>query len=201
MITLRVKNMDKFIDHLDYYFEQQEPMVYHKDGMKPHIDILCYKPTIKYPFYKLVTMGASDYKLSKKNTIGRFNEYMCFVDKETTDDEMNWYLELLAMIALFPFETGESLSYGHSIELPNDFDKNMKGAIFTLPMIIENPGILDCKLGFKHVKCLQIIPLTKDELDFKLKHGFAAIEVKFYPDDRANYHYLTERVRSFKVEL
>lgn len=193
--------MDRFIDHLDRYFEQSEPTVFHNDGMKnPHIDILCYKPTIKYPFYKLVTMGASDYKLSKKDTIGRYNEYMIFVDKEITNDEMIWYLDLLLMIALFPFETHESLSYGHSLELPEDKLGNMKGAIITMPMIIEDAGILNCKLGFKKVKCLQIITLTEEELDYKLKYGFEAIEIKFYPEDEKEAHYLTERVRSFKIE-
>ena len=62
---MKIKHMDKLINHFDYYFEQEEPKVYHNDNMYPHIDILRYKPTLKYPFYKLVTMGASDYKLSK----------------------------------------------------------------------------------------------------------------------------------------
>jgi hypothetical protein len=114
---------------------------------------------------------------------------------------MKWYLELLVMIALFPIESGESLSYRHSIELPSDFDDNMKGIIITMPMIIDNPGILNCKLGFRTVKCLQIIPLTKEELDYKLKHGFKSIELKFYPENKDNAHYLAERVRSFKIDL
>ena len=200
---MKLKHMDKLINHFDYYFEQEEPKVYHNDNMYPHIDILRYKPTLKYPFYKLVTMGASDYKLSKKDTIGRYNEYMVFVDKEATDDELRWYVDLLDMIALFPFESGESLSYGHSLELPSDFDDCMKGAVITMPMIIRNTGILKCKLGFREVICLQIIPLTKEELDYKLKNGFQAIEEVFYPSDKTekDYHYLAERVRSFKVDL
>lgn len=197
---MKVKHMDKLMDHLDFYFEQQEPSVYHSDFMIPHIDILKYEPTEKYPFYKLVTMGASDYKLSKINTIGRYNEYMVFVDKDATQQELMWHVELLTMIASFPFETNESISYRHSLELPDDENSNMKGVIITLPKVIKNAGILSCKIGFKTVKCLQLIPLTKEELDYKLKHGFDAIEKLFYPN-KGESHYLSEINRTFKLEL
>ena len=63
---MRVKQMDKLIKHFDTYFEQSDCTVLHPivdNGF--HIDVLVYKPTVEYPFWKLVTMGASDYKMLK----------------------------------------------------------------------------------------------------------------------------------------
>ena len=61
---MNVKEMNKFTKHCDKYFEQTDCMVIHPStDDKLHIDILLYKPSRKYPFWKLVTMGASDYKM------------------------------------------------------------------------------------------------------------------------------------------
>ena len=197
VIKMKARHMDKFIDHLNYYFEQEDPGVYHRDGMKPHIDILRYPPNDKYPFWKLVTMGASDCKLSKKGTIGRFNEYMLFVDEQVRTTELNWYLDLLVMIALFPFDTGESISYRHSLEFPADENEEMKGVVILLPQVIKNTGILHCKLGFKDVVCLQVMPITESEMKEKLMHGTKVLEDKFYPEN-GEYHFLAEQKRSFR---
>jgi len=93
---MKVKEMDKLIDHCNTYFEQSDPLVSHPVvDFGLHIDILLYKPNEKYPFWKLVTMGASDYKMPKApNTVGLYNEYMMFVaaDVDLMDKEtLNWY--------------------------------------------------------------------------------------------------------------
>lgn len=75
---MKTKEMDKLIQHCDTYFEQEDCMVLHPivdDGL--HIDVLLYKPNEKYPFWKLVTMGASDYKMPAiQNALGLQNEYI-----------------------------------------------------------------------------------------------------------------------------
>ena len=81
---MKNKEMDKLIKHFDTYFEQSDCTVLHPVvSGKLHIDVLLYKPSEKYPFWKLVTLGASDYKMPKReNTVGQFNEYIMFVDKD-----------------------------------------------------------------------------------------------------------------------
>ena len=73
---MKRKEMDKLIKHFDQYFEQKDCTILHPvvdDGY--HIDVLLYEPNKKYPFWKLVTMGASDYKMPKSpNSFGQFNE-------------------------------------------------------------------------------------------------------------------------------
>ena len=81
---MKNKEMEKFINHCDFYFEQSDCTVLHPvidTGL--HIDVLVYKPNTKYPFWKLVTMGASDYKMPAiQNTVGLYNEYMMVVDSD-----------------------------------------------------------------------------------------------------------------------
>ena len=89
---MKTKEMDKLIKHFDTYFEQDDSTVLHPivdDGL--HIDVLMYAPNEKYPFWKLVTMGASDYKMPPiQNTVGLNNEYIMFIDSEIdlTDKEV-----------------------------------------------------------------------------------------------------------------
>ena len=67
---MRLNEMNALIKHFDRYFAQTAPKVIHPledDGA--HVDVLIYEPNESYPFWKLVTMGASDYKMPKhRNT-------------------------------------------------------------------------------------------------------------------------------------
>lgn len=65
--------------HFDKYFEQSDCVVLHPivdDGF--HVDVLLYEPNEKYPFWKLVSTGASDYEMPKiPNTIGLLTNILC----------------------------------------------------------------------------------------------------------------------------
>ena len=122
---MKTKEMDKLTKHCDLYFEQNDCMVLHPvvdNGL--HIDVLVYKPNEKYPFWKLVTMGASDYKMPAcQNTVGLYNEYMMFVDEkiDLTDKEViNWYYNKLLLVATFAYYNKTHITYGHSFEWEND---------------------------------------------------------------------------------
>ena len=103
---MNTKEMDKLIKHFDTYFGQSEPRVLHSDGMVPHIDVLVYSPNEKYPFWKLCTMGASDYKMpAPKQALGNRNEYMMFIDPDLNlenREEISWYYNVLLGFANFP---------------------------------------------------------------------------------------------------
>ena len=94
---MKPKEMDKLIQHFDTYFKQSEPTVLHPIVMEPHIDALVYKPNEAFPYWKMVTMGASDYKMSAPiNSLGNRNEYMMFIDpsEDLTDKEVSdWYFK------------------------------------------------------------------------------------------------------------
>lgn len=196
---MRKKTREKLIEHFDKYFCQKTNDIIHNPAMTDfNIDVLFYEPNEKYPFYKLVTLGASDYKL-KGHVVEKRNEYMIFVDPSLNlrDKEvLQWYYQQLIVTARFPFLSKESISYGHTIDFQSDGD--MQGVLVMLPQIIEDVGILRCPISkYKRVACLQVMPITKEEMDAKLEKGAEWLEEKFYPIDEGELHYLAEKTRSF----
>ncbi len=192
---MNVRQMDKFTAHLDHYFEQTEPKVLHPTvDAKPHIDMVIYEPTEKYPFWKLVTMGASDYKMPHANpTLGNRNEYMIFVDPDvdmTNQDIAWWYYCKLRMVADYPQFAKSHITYSHSFEWENDDPEDEAvGAFLEFPQVIENTGILRCKLGmFKTVVCLQVVLLCKQQLEMLAEIGAEQFSNYLYPEDGTETH-------------
>mgnify|MGYP003315154190 CR=1 FL=1 len=202
---MKTKEMDKLIKHFDTYFEQNDSTVLHPivdDGL--HIDVLMYKPNGKYPFWKLVTMGASDYKMPPiQNTVGQYNEYIMFVDSEVDledKDVLIWYYSKLLTVATYAYFNKIHITYAHSFEWENeDPDDEMVAAFIEFPQIIATPAILKCKLGLtKTVACLQVVLLNKDELEKLMQIGPMAFSEYLYPENEPTAHFLTERHRSEK---
>lgn len=195
--------MKKFTAHCEKHFGQPTDIVLHptKEGM-PHIDVLRFAPTEKYPFWKLVTMGASDYKMPKlKSSLGDRNEYMIFIhpEEDLTDRTVtSWYYNILLGIANYSASTQTALTYAHSIEWGEpESGCDMEGAFFEFPQMIETTDILRCKLGlFKTVVCLQAITLTRAEIDHLLAVGPQEFSNFLYPEDESHPHFLCEKKRS-----
>ncbi len=202
---MKIKEMERLTRHMDHYFGQSDSLVLHPivdNGF--HIDVLLYKPTERYPFWKLVTMGASDYKMPKiPNTFGLFNEYMMFVDQDEdlSDREVvAWYHAKLMMIASYAKFYHTHITYGHSFEWENqDPQDEMIAAYVEMPQIIPDVGVLRCKTGlFKTVICLQTVLLNKADLDQLSKIGSQAFSEYLYPEHEGKPHFLSERHRSEK---
>ena len=197
------KEMDKLIAHFDTYFEQNDCMVLHPAVTEgPHIDVLLYEPNEKYPYWKLVTMGASDIKMKENFSLGNRNEYVMFVDQsEDMKDQsvVQWYYKSLLTVALYPYYEQIGISYGHSIEWEPEEGEEMMAAFLEFPQVIENPSVLRCKVGMlKTVVCLQIILLNREERDYLLKIGSPEFSNYLYPENGERGHFLCERKRSDK---
>lgn len=202
---MNTNEMKKLEKHFDKYFEQSDCIVVHPivdNGL--HIDVLLYKPNGKYPFWKLVTMGASDYKMPKiPNSFGVFNEYIMFVDK---DEDLNdrevvsWFHSKLVMIASYAKFYNTHITYGHSFEWENDDPEDeMIAAFIELPQVIPDVGMLRCKMGMlKTVVCLQTVLLNKNDLNQLMEIGPQAFSEYLYPENGEKQHFLSERHRSEK---
>ncbi|MBQ9416632.1 MAG: suppressor of fused domain protein [Clostridia bacterium] len=199
---MNTKEMDKLMDHFSKYFEQGDPMILHPIVMEPHIDILIFEPTRKYNFWKLVTMGASDYKMNGRNSLGNRNEYMMFIDADENLDNQNildWYRDQLLEVALYPFAHNGFLSYGHSVEWTPEADEEMVGAFLEFPQVIEDSGILRCKLGLlKTAICLQVTLLNKSEMEQLLTIGPQQFSEYLYPEGKGKWHFISQRKRDEK---
>ena len=200
---MKQKEMEKLTNHFDRYFEQSDCVVLHPlVDVGYHIDVLLYKPNQKYPFWKMVTMGASDYKMpDAPNSVSQYNEYIMFVDAHENlndADVVHWYYDKLIMIAAFVREHQTNITFWHSFEWKNeDPAEEMMAAFIDFPQIIEDVGILRCKLGmFKTVACLQAVLLNKSDLDKLKEIGPKAFSNYLYPEEDEKHHFLSERHRS-----
>ena len=202
---MKLKDMDRLIAHFDRYFEQTDCMILHPAVENEyHIDVLLYKPNKRYPFWKLVTMGAGDYKMpAADNTISRYNEYIMFVsESEDLDDKeiLRWYHDKLMVVATFAYIEKTHVTYGHSFEWENDDPEDeMIAAFIGFPQIIGDVGVLRCKLSmFKTVACLEMVLLNRAELDRLLDVGPESFDSFLYPEGDGAAHFLCEKHRSEK---
>ncbi len=198
-----VKGVVKLTRHFDSFFRQKNEYVLHPVLMTdPHIDTLLYEPNDSYPYWKLVTMGASDYQMpAPKNALGDRNEYIMFIDpKEDLKDKrvLDRYVQYLMEVALYPVANRCFISYGHSLEWTVEEGMEMAGAYLEMPQLIPDPAVMRCKLGlFKTAICLQVVLLTKAEIDRLLEIGPERFSSWLYPDEPgAPRHFLSELTRS-----
>lgn len=193
------KEMDLLQAHYCRYFEQDNPLILHPSAPDAHIDILKFEPTEKYPFVKLATMGASEFRMKGKNPLGNRNEYMMFIDageKLNDNATLGWYLNKLADISLFAVLNETMVSYGHSLEW-NESGEEIVGAYLEMPQIIEDSGILRCRLGLlKTAVCLQATLLNQAEMDQLAKIGPQAFSEYLYPETGDRCHFLSQRHRT-----
>ena len=185
---MKNKEMNKLIKHFEYYFKQTCKNIYHDDvsgGI--HIDILLFEPNDQYPFYKLVTMGASDYAMPKVNsTLPNRNEYIIFLSKdvEVNSEDFNWYINFISYVSRYAFYENANISVGHSIELEPNSHSSFKNAFILFPQIIEDSWILRCQLGlFKTCACLQVMPITEIDNAKNLSIGPEEFHNYFYPEE------------------
>ena len=197
------KESEKLIQHFDTYFEQTDCTVLHPTiAMAPHIDGLLYAPTEKYPFWKLTTMGASDYKMpAPRKALGNRNEYIMFIDagEDMTDPAVaNWYYHQLLEVAFYAIGQRAFVTYGHSMEWGEEDGEEMIGAYLEMPQAIENVGLLRCDLSFfKTTVCLQVVLLNRAEMDKRMELGAEGFSYWLYPEEGKS-HFLCERHRSEK---
>ena len=202
-VLMKLSEMEKLTQHCNLYFEQTDPLVLHPIvDVGLHIDVLIYKPNEKYPFWKLVTAGAGDYKMpAVPNALGLHNEYMMFVasDVDLTEKEvLTWYYNKLLLVATFAYYNKTHISYAHSFQWKNeDPDDEMVAAFLEFPQILATAASVRCKVGmFKTLVCLQVVLLNQQDLDRLMELGPQEFSNYLYPEDGSRPHFLSERHRS-----
>ena len=191
--------------HIDHYFEQDECIVLHQidQSSDSHIDILKYKPTDKYPFWKLVAMGASNFRMPKvEKTLGDRNEYIMFICSNIDLDNeeiLRWYYNKLLTVANYSIENNVHLTYGHSIEFEKEEDSDIVCAYIDMPVAVDDPHILRCKLSFfKKTTCLEVVLLTKYDMDVLFEIGSKRFSMEYLSPEDRKPHYLSEKNRTIE---
>ena len=197
---MRTEAMDRWAEHCCHYFEQPSAdctVLHPTNHRKLHIDMLLFPPNEIYPFWKLATMGASDYKLPL--TFCRRNEFVMFIseDRDLREREtLTWYCDVLLSIALYPAENHIVMTAGHSIIWGRQEGTDMFGAFLSLPFAVKDTGFHRCSLGFsRETFCLQATLLTEEECKCLVSIGTQEFFHFLQPQGQPA-HFLSQRYRS-----
>ena len=107
-------------------------------------------------------------------------------------------VELLFMTAHY-HRTGSHLGLGHTVNFGKPWlDASIcDHGLISLPYL-DGPKLENLKVGFVQVKFLWLIPVTKEEVSFKKKHGLDALEEQF---DLAKLDYASPNRQSVIREI
>lgn len=170
--------------------------------MKP-ITTLVFEPTQDMPFWKLCTIGASDYLMPKRDIgwgrkANQRNEYMMLIDPEVEiSQEKTEWLSLNALLwatAEYAFNAKENLTVFDTIDM--QIKGKYCGTVLLLPEIFKSPSVVKCFISkHKYISIFQVMPISRELLNKKLKKGTNGIYwlmEQFYTHDD-DYHLIASK--------
>lgn len=170
--------------HIEHYYGNFEFVFHEKVSPDIHVDICLIPPSEECNWYTLVTMGMGAHLMNvpnqlKEEQLERAELVICLpeywkLDKEHLKDE-KWYwpIRLLKELARFPGENNTWLGWGHTVSYdgPLSYTTELCASILINPPC-GNVGGNTCTLpNGEEVNFYQVIPLYRDELEYKLKNG------------------------------
>jgi len=156
-----------------------------------HIDIHVVAPTPERDYYTLVTIGMSDRSMSVPSGLEeyRYTELMLCLPPDwplpqlyETDvaEEHYWPIRCLKSLAHFPHTYDTWLWASHTVpngDPPEAYAANTRlcGALISHPLLFGDDLITLRVRADKLVHFHSIIPIYKEEMDYKLEKGFDAL--------------------------
>jgi len=146
------------------------------ENMKP-ITTFVFRPSDEMPFWKLCTIGASDYLMPERDIgwgrkANRRNEYMMLIAPEVKVSETEWLFlnSLLWSTAEYAFAEQDTITVSDTIDM--GLDGKYCGIALLLPEIFKSPNIVKCFISKrKYISIFQVMPITRELLSKKLRKG------------------------------
>lgn len=193
------ENIDAISNHIETHIGPIESVFHEILSDQVHIDVHWVKPTSKNPFHVLVTSGMSDKAMNVPAEIDAPKYLELFVllppdwkieakNHETmenvfSDENAYWPIRWLKTIARFPHSYNTWVGWGHTIpngENADPFaDSTKLGCMMLLPSFMLPESFFELKTDKKTINFFCLLPLYKEEMDFKLKNGSNKLLEKF----------------------
>lgn len=173
--------LDVVENHIQEHFGDF-PTVFH-EIVSPdiHCDVYVISPTEENNFYTLCTVGMGAHIMSLPDDLdsAEFGRAELFItlppEWKVGDDENQWFwpVGLIKGLARLPINNDTWLGWGHTIDNQSNFADNTQlcGSILLNPVVYDKEAS-ECVLpnGDK-VNFYQVIPLYRDEMEYKIEHG------------------------------
>lgn len=179
--------------HMERYFGSADFV--HREPASPwgQVDVNLIPPSDEHPWFTLVTQGMGARAFRDEEGEEQRCELLMTLPPDWADSTEDWQrpdrfwpLHLLRLLARFPFVTGEPIDWGHSFDLREELDEE-SGTDFCAAMLLS-PGLFEeeaaaCTLpDGARVSYWQVIPLYREEIQYKRAHGTEEL-LELFTDD------------------
>jgi len=184
------ENIERISDHIERHIGPIDNIFHELISDLVHIDVHVVAPTETRPFYTLVTSGMSDKPMNAPKGLEdlRFAELMICLPPDwpmsqeawKQHEDAYWPIYSLKFLARFPHEYQTWLWATHTVpngDPPAPFAKNTElCCAMLMPPLTGGDQFNELRIDdHKTIHFFGIIPITRDEMEFKLKHGAEAL--------------------------
>ena len=182
------EEMNAVEEHIQQYFGKFENVFHELDSPDIHVDICVVPPSEERDYHTLVTMGMgahrmnvpeelAEYKLERAELAIALPGNWKLKHEDLKNERWYWPIRLLKTLARLPIASDTWLGFGHTMDNEEDFAKGTKlcAAILTGPQDTEDGSEVCILPSGEEVNFYQVIPLYRDELEYKLAHDADAL--------------------------
>ena len=182
------EEMEAVEAHIQQYFGKFENVFHELSSPDIHVDICVVPPSEKRDYYTLVTMGMgahrmnvpeelAEYKLERAELAIALPGNWKLKREDLKNERWYWPIRLLKTLARLPIASDTWLGFGHTMDNEEDFAKGTKlcAAILTGPQDTEDGSEVCILPSGEEVNFYQVIPLYREELEYKMEHDADAL--------------------------
>ena len=182
------EEMEVIEGHIQQYFGNFETVFHELSSPDIHVDICVVPPSEEHDYYTLVTMGMgahrmnvpeelAEYKLERAELAIALPKDWKLKYEDMKNERWYWPIRLLKDLARLPIASDTWLGFGHTLDQQEDFAENTKlcAAILTGPQGTEDGSEVCILPSGEEVNFYQVIPLYRDEMEYKLAHDADAL--------------------------
>ena len=182
------EEMEAIEGHIQQYFGKFENVFHELSSPDIHVDICVVPPSEKRDYYTLVTMGMgahrmnvpeelAEYKLERAELAIALPRNWKLKREDLKNERWYWPIRLLKALARLPIASDTWLGFGHTMDNEEDFAKGTKlcAAMLTGPQDTEDGSEVCILPSGEEVNFYQVIPLYREELEYKMEHDADAL--------------------------
>ena len=182
------EEMEAVEGHIQQYFGKFENVFHELSSPDIHVDICVVPPSEERDYYTLVTMGMgahrmnvpeelAEYKLERAELAIALPGNWKLKREDLKNERWYWPIRLLKTLARLPIASDTWLGFGHTMDNEEDFAKGTKlcAAILTGPQDTEDGSEVCILPSGEEVNFYQVIPLYREELEYKMEHDADAL--------------------------
>ena len=193
-----IEEMEAVEEHIQKYFGEIGHVFHELVSPAIHVDICVVPPDRERNYYTLVTMGMgarqmqvpeelAEYRLERAELAIALPPDWRMDEESMKDERWYWPVRLLKVLARLPIRSDTWLGWGHTTDNQRPFAEDTKlcGAILAEPQNIRKEGFFCHFPGGEEINFYQVIPLYREELEYKLEHNAEALLEKLAEADFA----------------